>query len=647
MGGPGSAALATNVSRTACGDTEAAAGQGTSRQRAPRVRAHHRRRALCAGLHPHCQLCFCSASPSFLLSCLPTSPAFLPLLPSCLSCLSCLPASPAFLTPDVRMAERRNLLSVIAAVAFAASTVAVAASLGVLGSHGPAELAKLGASDGANGAWFGGALARDGDLVVVGAFAGAPNGAAYVFQCSGACTQQAKITHPEPADSFARSVAVIPGTGVVIACSHHVTISGRVNQGACYVYQCTRAATPWSCAFLSRFVASDGGANDVFGIDSAASGTVVAISASGATVGGRASQGAVYLFDCAAATTTGCVQRVKLTASDGGSGDIFAPMALAGGVVGVGAPRADVGGRTDQGAAYIFECSYDALPWTCSQRAKLLASDGAARDELGVDVAIAGELVAVAAGLTAVDGAANHGAAYLYQCATGWSSCVQVAKIGAVDNSGGSVAYLTQVALHGRVLYSTFRGASVNGFANHGALFVHGCDDSAVPWACVQRTRLLHSSGKAGDNLGWALVVSPDQTVLVGAHAATGVTGASTAGAAFVFACDDNACDDCAALTGCDMCTASPTCGWCAASGMCLSGTATGPVAATCAPASWTWAGGRCPDIEGMRANLRGGGIKAGVGMGLKRGRHVQHSLRRRNWEALLPNSSGFADLNR
>ena len=90
-------------------------------------------------------------------------------------------------------------------------------------------------------------------------------------------------------------------------------------------------------------------------------------------------------------------QTAKLTASDGAADDDFGiSVSISGNTVVVGADDATVGGNSDQGAAYVF--TEPGSGWTSmTQTAKLTASDGAANDYFGYSVSISGNTVVVGA----------------------------------------------------------------------------------------------------------------------------------------------------------------------------------------------------------------------------------------------------------
>jgi hypothetical protein len=123
------------------------------------------------------------------------------------------------------------------------------------------------------------------------------------------------------------------------------------------------------------------------------------------------------------------VQQAKLTASDGAAGDKFGrAVAIDGNTVVVGAPFAPAG------AVYVFVKPATGWATTSTFNAKLTASDGAAGDLFGFDVAINGDTVVVGSATFA------PGAAYVFfKPATGWASTSTFdAKLTASDGTPGN-----------------------------------------------------------------------------------------------------------------------------------------------------------------------------------------------------------------
>ena len=290
---------------------------------------------------------------------------------------------------------------------------------------------KLIANDGAANDEFGFSVAIDGNIAVVGAvnadIGGNSNqGAAYVFtKTSGGWTQTQKLIAADGAagDFFGWSVAI--GGGVIVVGADEAIVDGNNDQGAAYVF--TKIGGVWTQT--TKLTAADGVAGDHFGESVAIAGGVIVIGAYLADIGGNIGQGAAYVF---AKTSGGWTQTAKLTAADGAAGDnLGESVAIAGGVIVVGADKADIDGNSNQGAAYVFTKTSGV--W--SQTQKLIATDGTAGDTFGFSVVITGGLIVVSTPLSDIGGKSNQGAAYVFTCKNGvWN---QTAKITANDGAAG------------------------------------------------------------------------------------------------------------------------------------------------------------------------------------------------------------------
>ena len=250
-------------------------------------------------------------------------------------------------------------------------------------------------------------MALDGETALVGAYAAAvggnvDQGAAYVFVREGASwSQQQKLVASDGAadDRFGVSVALDGETALVGV--HLADVNGLADAGKMYIFE--RGPIPWPQSAQS--IASDGAAGDYFGYSVALDGETALVGADGADVGGNDNQGAAYVF-----VRNGpiWVQQQKLVASDGAAGDLFgSSVALNGETALVGASNTGVNGNTGQGAAYLFV--REGASW--SQQQKLVASDGTADDGFGRSVALDGETALVGAFWADVGGDIDRGAA--------------------------------------------------------------------------------------------------------------------------------------------------------------------------------------------------------------------------------------------
>jgi hypothetical protein len=174
----------------------------------------------------------------------------------------------------------------------------------------------------------------------------------------------------------------------------------------------------FSVSQIAKMVTADGAAgDDQFGYSVAIDGDTMVIGAYWDDDKGTNSESAyIYTRDVAASLTAGWMQRAKLVAGDGAAGDYFGySVAISGDTVAVGAQWDDDKGA-NSGSAYIFTRDVAAsltAGWT--QRAKLVAGDGAAGDYLGVSVAICGDTVAVGAvGVYRDDDKGSSGSAYIF-----------------------------------------------------------------------------------------------------------------------------------------------------------------------------------------------------------------------------------------
>ena len=152
--------------------------------------------------------------------------------------------------------------------------------------------------------------------------------------------------------------------------------------------------------------AADAVVGDGFGYSVAIDGDTVVCGATGDDDDGSGSGSAYVLRTSDGGATYG--QVAKLTASDAAAGDIFGfDVAIDGATIVIGARGKD----SYTGSAYVFRTTDGGA--TYGQVAKLTASDAAEADRFGVSVAIAGGTVVVGAyGDDHAD--TNSGSAYLF-----------------------------------------------------------------------------------------------------------------------------------------------------------------------------------------------------------------------------------------
>lgn len=377
---------------------------------------------------------------------------------------------------------------------------------------------KLTASDGAAGDNFGTSVAISGDTVVIGATSGAPNaGAAYTFVLSGGTwTQEQKLTASGGAsnDRFGQSVSVYGDTAIIGAVTDDV--GAATDQGSAYVFE--RSGSVWTQ--VQQLTASDGAAGDNFGVSLAISGTTAIVGSNNHDVGANPNQGSAYVFIYSGGSW---VEQAQLTGTSGPPGGQFGfSVGISGDTAIVGAYLDDAFGNIDRGAAYVFTRSGSV--WT--QQAYLSASDGVASDQFGSGVAISGDVAVVGAYLVDVGPNPNQGSAYIFTRSGGtWT---QTEHLTASDGAPSQfLGYCVAVSGTNAIAAAPYDQIGSN-FAQ-GSAYVFRV--LGTGWS--QEAQKAASDGAGGDRLGSSVALSGD-TAVVGAPG-DDVGANSDQGSAYVF----------------------------------------------------------------------------------------------------------------
>ena len=264
------------------------------------------------------------------------------------------------------------------------------------------QQAKFIANDAAPNDNFGSSVALQGiSMAVIGAPGDdSSTGAAYVFTLTGLTwSQQDKLTASDaaPGDSFAASMAVAVVTNAMVIGAP----GDDSSTGAAYVF--TPSGSTWSQ--LDKLIANDAAPNDNFGSAIALhSNDTVFIGAPGDDW----STGAAYVFR---STGGAWNQDEKLTAIDGAADDGFgSSVAVSGGRAVIGSSGDDDNGSSS-GSAYVYHQS--GMTWSVQQ--KLTAGDGAPSDLFGGAVAVWNGNVIVGAASNDSTGS-NSGSVYAFSC---------------------------------------------------------------------------------------------------------------------------------------------------------------------------------------------------------------------------------------
>ncbi|MBN2447383.1 MAG: hypothetical protein JXO22_11685 [Phycisphaerae bacterium] len=238
-------------------------------------------------------------------------------------------------------------------------------------------------------------------------------------------------------------------------------------------------------------------AGDYFAVDVAMSGDVAIAGAYGDDDGGT-NAGAAYLYRLSGENS---VKEAKLKASDGSAVDLLGFSVDVDGDAAIAGAYGEDDKGSEAGAAYIFRQNAGNWP----QQAKLLASDGAAGDQFGYSVAIAGDYAIVGSPQDDDDGSGSGSAYVFFFNGANW---IQQAKLTASDG-GASDGFGYAVALDGdAAVIGAYRDDDTGYDAGAAYVFRR----SGTSW--TQESKLLVEDGNAYDHLGTALAISGDVIVV-------------------------------------------------------------------------------------------------------------------------------------
>ena len=348
---------------------------------------------------------------------------------------------------------------------------------------------------------------------------------------------QSKLTASLPVvnDEFGYSVAIDGDTAVVGA--YHRDADTKANAGAAYVFT-KDSEGAWSQAAM--LTASDGAANDEFGISVAIDESTIVVGAHQDDDDGDSS-GAVYVFtkppsgwgawDNLPQTEKGGLT-AKLTASDAKVEDEFGiSVAVHGDTVVVGAHLENANDDdldtnndvNDSGAVYVFTKPQGDFWATGNETAKLTASDAAVDDEFGISVAVHGETVVVGAHLENANDedldpnndVSDSGAVYVFTKPTGgWTNNTETAKFTAPDGAAND-EFGISVAIDVDTVVVGAHQHDANSKSDAGAAYVFTRDPNSGKWG--QPVKLNASNGDPGDGFGRSVAVD-GVAVVIGAY---------------------------------------------------------------------------------------------------------------------------------
>ncbi len=218
------------------------------------------------------------------------------------------------------------------------------------------QVAKLTASDGVAGDLFGVSVSISGDYAVVGAYGDDDNGdysgSAYIFYYNGTnWSEQAKLLASDGAagDYFGRSVSISGDYAVVGA---YKDDANGTDSGSAYIFT-PNEVDPNNWDQVAKLTASDAAASDWFGGSVSISGDYAIVGAKGDD-DNFTNSGSTYIFAPNEVDPNNWDQVAKLTASDGADIDYFSySVSISDDYAIVGA-RYDDDSGSNSGSVYMF-----------------------------------------------------------------------------------------------------------------------------------------------------------------------------------------------------------------------------------------------------------------------------------------------------
>ncbi|MEN7548029.1 T9SS type A sorting domain-containing protein [Rapidithrix thailandica] len=354
-------------------------------------------------------------------------------------------------------------------------------------------------------------VAMDGNTAVVGApyndeVEGAlNNGLVYVYEYeAGQWHFKAKLFPSLPYNRNLGLHIAISGDVVVVGLPRD-NVNEKPDQGAAYMY--VKPASGWAdMTETAILTASDGQAGDQLGTSVAIEGEVVVVGATKADVDGKPNQGKVYVYEKPDMGWQDMTETARLKASDGSEGDHFGySIAIKDRNIAVGSPYDDA----SKGAVYLFENEAN-LGASAVETAKLTALTREEGMNLGNALAFSGDAI-VASAFRANN---SKGAMYVFEKPlSGWTHTNESALLTASDANGGEhLGY--SLACTENSIAAGAPGESIDGHISQGALYLF--EKTGQGWGTFETKKIVNPSGNSEDMLGYQMALS-DQYLLAGA----------------------------------------------------------------------------------------------------------------------------------
>lgn len=384
----------------------------------------------------------------------------------------------------------------------------------------------LQASDGAFADLFGQDVALRGNVALVSATANAPSGSAYVFREQGGVWQEAQILTPsdgQSGDAFGWGLALGPG---VAFCGAYLHDTAVLTEGAVYVFEEVAGAFTET----QKLVSPDPDPSDYFGLSLDSDGTTLVVGCP-RDVQAQGLVGCAFVYEEVGGTWAEVQKLVPLDPAS--QKELGWSVAIDGDVAVLGAPGDSF---TRKGAAYVFR----RVGGTFVQEQKLVASNGASNDRLGISVAVHGDTILVGAEHTS-----DAGAVYVFRdTGSGWveEAFLQPADslpdqlFGlSLDVDGAGNAVIGRPDIYGFNIgdVHVYRRSATGWLASIRLVSTSLAFDALGRMVCIDGGRILAGAPKGNFNKGigylYALpeivLGANDTTVLAGQQLTLGMTG--------------------------------------------------------------------------------------------------------------------------
>lgn len=370
------------------------------------------------------------------------------------------------------------------------------------------------------------------------------------------------------------------GSSIALSDDGKTVAIGAPGEGTVHVY--SRNAGIWS--FAQILVASSGQGGDLFGnsVDLSADGNTIIVGSPGNdTPGNDAGVAYIFQFNPTFGAWTEMATLVPNVSQDGAEFGETVCINDNGQKVAVGSPNRSSGGKTSNGAIYIFRSDdgswseefaaaglddyarygqaidisgdgnkiaggsrinnsvgilqYNQTTVTWDVQVNFSADDTEASDQFGYSVSLSsdGSTLAVGAPFKESGGVSAAGAAYIFRFnpySQGWSQ--QAILYTSIADTGDRIGGLVSLSTNGNTVAVAARNSDASGPANVGAVFVFQFNPNSSIWT---EEDILYPNSGLLINFGTSLSISGDGTIIAVGDKNQYVGGNSHVGAAYIF----------------------------------------------------------------------------------------------------------------